>query len=784
MLWKELSYALRQLRKAPSFTFVAILTLALGIGGSTAVFTVVDSVLLKPLSYRNSGQLVVLWERVNFLGSGYVGPNPRHAAMWQDRAGSLSGLALVRGGANGVALGVTEHTRLIGIVRTAPNLLDILQVTPLLGRNFRSDDALKGHDNVAMITDSLWQSLFRGDPNVIGKTVRLAGIPREIIGVLPQSFRFPKRNVLNAFPSQQKTGGEVQEVEMLLPVPIDLNDFGWNSDYGNWLALGRLKTGITVQQAEAELNTIQEQIIREMPPDQRPSNPHNALRAYVQPMQEAVVGDYQKGSWLLLAAVGSLMLIACVNLANAQLGRAITREREAAVRSALGANQWQLLWSSLAENLLLAIAGGVAGVWLADMAVNAFRYYAPIDLPRMAEIHLNWSVLFFATILIIGSGLLFGLLPALKFLHANPQGALQSNSSRTQGTRRSRSVRSWLIGFQVFACTALLLITGLFAKSLLHLLGSDKGFDTAHVMIAEVNLSGNSYAKDQHRIAFDDAVLDKLRTLPVVQSAGLVSAMPLEGETWIDGIFRTDRPNNSPPLSNMRWISPGYFETIREKLVAGRLFEDRDRNEKTAIISGSAAKAAWPGENPIGRQIQWRDVKYTVIGIVRDARNNSLKLPQANMVYLLYTVLPPYSSFFLVRSTQPPDRLAASMRKVIWDYDPTATIARIKSLDSQVSDSLAPERFHTLVLVAFGTAALFLAMLGIYGVLSYTVATRKQEIGVRMALGATRQRIHALTMSEVTIPVLAGLLGGWAASLLIGRVVRTLLYGVKKPTEA
>ncbi len=784
MFLKEVSYALRQLRKAPGFTSVAILTLALGIGGSTAVFTVVDSVILKPLSYRNSGQLVVLWERVSsFLGSGYGGPNPRHAAMWQDRAASLRGLALLRQGAWGISLNSADHPRLIGTVKSSPNLLDILQVKPLLGRGFRPGDAIKGHENVAILTYSLWQSLFGGDPNVIGKTVRLAETPHEVIGVLPQSFHFPNRNVLNSLPSKHKGGGEVQEVGMLLPIPINPNEFSWNGDYGNWLALGRLKPGFTIQQAEAELNTIEEQMIPQIPPGQISSRAHGSLTTYVQPMQEAMVGESQKGLWLLLAAVGSLMLIACVNLANTQLGRAIAREREAAVRSALGASQWQLLWSSLAENLLLALAGGMAGIWLADTAVRAFRYYAPIDLPRMAEIQLNWPVLFFAAILIIGSGLLFGLLPALKFLHADPQGALQRNSSRTQGTRRSRHVRSWLIGFQVFAGTALLLVTGLFTKSLLRLLESEKGFDTNHVMVAEVTPSIKANTEEQQynaSVMFDDAVLNKLRALPGVQSAGLVSAMPLEGERWIEPINRPDRHDNNRPLCNLRWVSSGYFETIHEKLMAGRLFEERDRNEKTAIISELAAKAAWPGEDPIGKQIQWRDVKYTIIGIVGDARNNSLKLPPINMVYLPYTVLPQYPAFFLVRSTQSPDGLAAGMRKAIWNYDSTVTIARVKSLDSQLMDSLASERFHTSVLIAFGTAALFLATLGIYGILSYTVATRKQEIGVRMALGATRQRIYALTMSEAVIPVLAGLLGGWIASLALGRIIRTLLYGVKE----
>jgi predicted permease len=300
-------------------------------------------------------------------------------------------------------------------------------------------------------------------------------------------------------------------------------------------------------------------------------------------------------------------------------------------------------------------------------------------------------------------------------------------------------------------------------------------------MIAEATPSIQTKTEKQQHIAaltFDDAVLSRLQALPGVQSAGLVNAMPLEGERWIEPLNRADRPNNNRSLCNVRWVNPGYFETIREKLVAGRLFEERDRNEKTAIISETAARTAWPGENPLGKQVQWRDVKYTIIGIVGDARNNSLKAAPISMLYLPYTVLPQYPAFFLVRSTQSPDSLSVSMRQAIWGYDATVTIARIKSFDSQLTDSLATESFQTLVLTAFGAAALFLAMLGIYGILSYTVAARKQEIGVRMALGATRQRIYALTMSEAAVPVLAGLLGGWVASLAMGRVVRTLLYGV------
>ncbi len=774
----ELRYALRQLRKAPGFTLLAILTLALGISASTAVFTVVDSVILKPLNFRDSGHLVVAWERVKFLAPDpYTGPNPRHEDLWQKRATVFSGLTLLQQGAAGVALG-NEHPRLIGALITYPNLLDVLQVRPLLGRAFRPDDAIEGRDNVAILTYGLWQSLFDGDPKVIGKTVRLADVPHQVIGVLPRNFQFPDGNSLDAFPSSSKqSGGTVPQTAIFLPAVMDLNKLSWDGNFGNWIALGRLKPGISVKQAEAQLDTIQDQIVQQAPPDERGSDPH-PLGAYLQPMQEAVVGSSRMGLWLLMAAVIGLMLIACLNLANAQLGRAIARERESAVRSSLGASGWQLLRGSLAESLLLAAAGGAAGMLLAYESLDLFRRYTPVDIPRLAEIHTNTAVLLFAALLIMGSAFFFGAAPAFASLGADPQRALQQRNARTQGSRQSRQLRRWLIGAQVFGCTALLLVTGLFAKSLLHLLQSDRGFDTGHVVIAEADLTPKSYSKDQSRTAFDDAVLDKLRALPGAQEAALVSAMPLTGETWISGIFRADRPTKNSPLANIRWVSPGYFEVIREKLLEGRLFEERDRNLKSAVISEAAARAAWPGEDPVGRQIVQHDKKYTVVGVVANARNNSLKLAPANMVYFLYPDEPPYATFFMVRSAQPENAIATGMRRSIWSQDPELLIARVKTLDSQVSDSLAPERFQTVVLSSFGIASLLLAMLGIYGVLSYTVAGRKQEIGVRMALGATQQSIYRLTMSEAAWPVLAGLAAGWAVSLAAGHAVKALLYGV------
>ncbi len=329
---------------------------------------------------------------------------------------------------------------------------------------------------------------------------------------------------------------------------------------------------------------------------------------------------------------------------------------------------------------------------------------------------------------------------------------------------------------QVAGCTALLLVTGLFSKSLLHLLGQEKGFDTGQVAVAEVRLTPQTdTAEDQSRVNFDDGVLANLRAIPGVQSVALVSAMPLDGESWIEPVQRMDRPNLEPPLINLRWVSPGYFETTRQRLLAGRFFEEPDRNLSNTVLSDGEAKAMWGNDDPIGGQVKIEGRIFTVIGIVADSRNTSLKTPPARMAYVHYRDRPPFPTYFLIRAANA-GALGAIMRQSIWKYDPDVTIARVKTLDSQLTDSLAPERFETLVLLSFGASALLLAMLGIYGVLSYSVVTRKQEIGVRMALGSTRARIYALTFAEAGAPVFAGVIIGLAASLLASRAIQSLLY--------
>jgi predicted permease len=437
------------------------------------------------------------------------------------------------------------------------------------------------------------------------------------------------------------------------------------------------------------------------------------------------------------------------------------------------------MWSSLSESVVLAILGGTAGILLAVNAIALFKIYSPIDLPRMAEIQLNYGALSFALLLVAGSAVLFGIAPALRFVRTDPQQALQQNNGRMQGSRQGHRLRLTLIGLQVFGCTALLLITGLFAKSLATILSSARGFDTSNILTAEVSARARSYDDVQPRIHFADGVLDRLHRLPGVESVALVSAMPLEGETWLYDIQRPDKPNPHPPLWNMRWVSADYFRLLHERLLAGRFFESRDLNSNVAVISEASARAGWPGEDPVGKQFRFWNQPYTIIGVVADARTTSLKDTPPSTVYLPYhNVGLPLAMVFLVRTAQAPETLSSAVRHAIWEQDPEITISRVKTLDSQVKDSLAVERFQTSLLIAFGTAALFLAMVGIYGVLSYVIAGRTQEVGVRMALGATPRSIYSLTLSEAAMPVTIGLVAGWAASVAAGRVVHKLLYGV------
>jgi predicted permease len=772
---QDLRYGLRQLHKSPSFTLTAVLTLAFGIGATTALFSIVDGVLLKPLAYRDSGRLVVIWERVRFLEKlfPYTGANPRHFDNWRRHSTTLSDLTILQQGSTGVGL-TDDHPRLIGRILALPNFLDILGVQPVLGRNFLPEEAIPGHEKVAILSSHLWKTLYNADPNITSRTIQIAGTPYQIVGVLPPNFYFPKANEFAPAPLAR----QLPDNEILTPLAIDFNDFGLNSDYGNYVPFGRLKSGVSIAQAQDNLDALDDTLARQIPPGQLDGPVHGAFSTYIQPMKEVIVGKTSTRLWLLMAAVLSVLLIACMNLANAQLARLVSRDREAAVRSALGASASRILQSAVAEVLILTLTGGILGVALAFFGVHRLSAYTQLAIPRTQTISVNLTVLAVSILLTVGATVIFGLLPALRLLRINPQQALQ-NSRTFSGSRRSALLRRWLVGAQVFACSTLLLVAGLLAKSLFRLSTFDKGFSTDHVLAADVLLQGNSFKDSKARSAFDDGALDKLRSLPGVRSVSLVSSMLLEGERWIDGITPADSPKNNGTLANYRWISPHYFDTLHQPILEGRDLDDRDRNTFNAVISQTAARAVWPGRSALGRQFLFHDKPFTVVGIVADAYSNSLRTAPVNMVFLPSSNKPPYATYFLIRTTQDPQLLTEEFRTAIWNYDPTVTIARIHTLDSQISDSLAPEHLEAGIFAAFGLAALLLALLGIYGTLSYSVEARTQEVGIRMALGATRKSVYRLMLASIATPVAAGLMLGCLTSLGIGRSLASLLYNTR-----
>jgi predicted permease len=776
-LGRDLRYAFRQLRKSPGFALTAILTLALSIGAVTSVFSVVNAVLLKPFAFRNPDRLVVLREAEDegHAQRSSIPDNYRHFLRLKHDAKSVEDAAIFRQSGASVSPN-GDHPHIVGEVIASPNLLRLLGVRPILGRDFIDDDARQNAENVVILSYEGWQTLFAGDPAVIGKTLRIEGHPVTVIGVLPQRIRFPQISLAPKIDFQEAARDAVL-FEPLAPSARDLT-----ADMGNfnYKAIARLKPGVTLSQADAELEALQKAytLFAHLPLH---------LGIALTPLTKDVASGISGALWMLFSAVGAVLLIACVNLANLQLARAVNAERETAVRAALGASRTQLVRSRLTESLVLALIGGSVGVALAFFGVRLLLALVPANVPRLDEVHVSTPVLLFTAGLSSVAAIAFGILPALRSLRTHPQTALKANSSHAANTQEGRRTRSLFVALQVACTVVLLIVTSLALRSFSHLLRQNRGFDASHVNLAEVDLFAPQYDIDgpkgnAARLAFADRTLAALRQLPGVQSVAVTSVAPLTGETWVDNIFRPDHPvpAGHEPLINVRWINPDYLPTMQSPLVAGRNLVAADRaNPYVALISERAAREAFPGENPIARKISniIPDDKHTVrvIGVVADAHINGLK-DNAAMVYMPYWAFTPLTLSFLVRSAQPGDTLIPEMRRAIWQSDPQVAIPTLKSMDDQVSDSVATDRFQAIVLLSFGAAALLLALLGVYGVLAYSVSLRQQEFGIRIAIGSGKAALTSLVLGEAAASVLCGAAIGLTLSLVTIRFVRSLFY--------
>ena len=781
-------FSIRRLRKSMGFALIAILTLALGIGAVTSVFSVVDTVLLKPFAFPDQDRLIVMREG---RPSDPLPPNYRHYLRLKKDSKTLADAAIFQN--HGVSVSPTgDHPHIVGSIAGSPNILRVFGVQPVMGRDFVPQDAVKGASGVVILTWNGWQTLFNGDPNIIGQTLRDGGEPKTVVGVLPRGIKFPDIPWSPRLMSQQTASGAPPEILIFQPlVPSDWDLKEDTGDY-NYKVIARLKPGVTLARAQAELQGLQQAYTR---------SAHLAvpLGIAVTPFAKDVTSNIGSALWLLFAAVGAVLLIACVNLANLQLVRAVAAERETAVRAALGANKAQLLISRLAESLILAAIGGIAGIALAFAGTRFLIAVAPANVPRLNEVAVNVPVLLFAVSLSLATALLSGVLPALRSLHVNPQTALQANPGRAANTRQGSSTRNLLVAIEVACTVVLLVITALVLRSFSRVLRQDRGFDSGHVSLAQVNLYDAKYddAKpdvDVVKLAFVDRALAALRQLPGVQSAAVTSAMPLAGETWIDNLVRPDHPvpeAEQPPI-NVRFVSPEFLQTMRMQLVSGRDFTEADRkNSHVVLLSERAVHDGFPGEDPIGHKISnivpTPDDKagssgdVMVIGVVANARINGLK-DTAAVAYVPYFAYVPWSLSFIVRSSRPSSTIMPEMRRILWNTDPQVAIPIVKSLDDQLNDSLGSERFQTLLLSSFGAAALMLALLGVYGVLAYSVSLRQQEFGIRIALGSDKSRLVTLVLKQAAWPVLAGAAAGLDLAFAAGRWVSSLLYETR-PTD-
>ncbi len=771
-LWNDLRYALRQLRKSPGFAIVAVLTLALGIGATTAIFTLVYDVLLKPLPYKQPGQLVMMQEQVAEFKDLYptLPMNANHFKNWQQHSRSFQSLAVVQ--PENVPLGAGGHPLQISVLRTTSGIFSVLGVKPKLGRGFTAQEDHPGQPRVVILMYDLWRTQFHSDSNILGKTVTLNGYPCTVIGVMPQSFHLPSSQTLSGAIGSANIHGKTQA---LVPLAFTKEQLQERVGDFNYPGLARLKPGISLAQAQDELNALQHSFSATLPADEKMT-----LSAILIPFQQYLVGNNSKPLIILLVAVGGLLFVGCINIMNLLLARAVSRRQEMAVASALGASRSDLLRASMREAGVLAAIGGAMGIVLAAILVPTLQQFLPEDLNFRGNLHVDWMGVAFAVLLAVIATLLAGAAPAWMSWRTQPQDALRCDSRSAGESRSGKQLRKTLVAAEVAVSVTLVLMTGLVTASLYRLMHVERGFQVDRVLTATIELPGKEYPT---RIDLYKTMLAKLQQLPGVEHVAITSVLPLSGDSWIDmaRVSGDTRSFFQMPTEHWRWISPGYFQALHLPLLEGRFLSNNDDGRNVAVVSALTAKTLWPGKDPIGQQFtHGGDDKKTfaVIGVVGDARTLSLAKPDPMMVYVPYWYRAEPTAGLVVRTSQDPSQMANAIRRTIWSIDPAVAVPTVRALGGVVADSVATRRFEMDLLLLFAISAWLLAGLGVYGVATYSVVQRRQEIGLRMALGAQRGNIYAQVLREGLTPVFAGAVVGIAVAFASARLIGSLLFQV------
>jgi predicted permease len=768
-LLQDIRYGLRILRRSPGFALVAVLALALGIGATTAIFSVVDAVVLKPLPYHDPGRLVQIWMR--FTGIGI--PNDRNwvsAPEFQDlqQNNSFSAVAAIDTANFNIHIGDTPERIVAGVVSTT--FFPLLGAQAQLGRVFMPAEGRPGREHVVLLSDGLWRRRFGADRGVLGRKLVMNGQSNEIVGVMPPGFNMP------------------QDVEVWIPLVFSAADLTPNNRGNHGLeAIARIQPNLTIAQARTDMAAVSRRMIEQN--RQYPYREYN-FGVILVPLLEQQIGDIQLALWVLMGAVSLVLLIACGNVANLLLARASARQREIAVRQALGVGRWRLTRQLLTESVLLALTGGAAGLLLAYAALRLVVAASATSFPRVAGTHMDPGVLMFTLAISLSTGILFGLAPAFQAWRQTMHDVLKEGGRGSAGGH-SHGLRSALVVGELALSLALLAGSGLLIRSFMRLQEVDAGFRPDGVLTMRVSLPEDKYAKPEQTRQFYRDLLDRVRQLPGVDAAGAVTGLPLSGTGW-SGTATIDTQavpeNDRSPEADQRPVTAGYFEAMGIGLVRGRYFDARDNQTAApvAIVDETLAHTYWPHQDAIGQRIRqggrgstnpWR----TIVGVVRHVRYRTLESPSRVEFYWPY----PQTNFALgsmslaIHTKADPRLLANAVQREVSAIDPDEPVYRIRTMQELMDESVARRRFSMWLLAIFAGVALLLAAVGIYGVMSYTVAQRAHEMGIRMALGARGGNILWLVLGQSLGLTGAGLAIGLAASLLLTRLMATLLFDVK-----
>jgi putative ABC transport system permease protein len=764
---KDIRYGVRGLLKHPGFTAIVVITLALGIGASTAIFSVVDNVLLRRLPYRNAERIVAIQEMNQEGKRGQV--TSANFLDWRAQNTTFEQLTAIKQTTSNLAL--SDHAERIELAQTNANFFDVFGLTPQYGRLFIPQDEQAGHEAVVIVSDSLWQRRFGSDPSLVGKPITLDGRNFTVIGITPPGFQYPDKTELWVPPLQ------------LVPELYPGQDVTQTRGMGYLAAVALLKPGVSLPQAAAEMETITARLRQQYP------NTNNRRFNRVVSLHEHLIGDTNKVLWLLLGAVTFVLLIGCANVANLLLASGASRQKEMAIRTALGASRWRVMRQLFTESTILALTGGAFGVLIAIWGLAAITRLLPGDFPRLNEIHLDLRILAFTFAASVLTGILFGLAPALHISRFDIQDSIRETGRGTSGSRRQNRFRQALIVGEVALSVVLLAGAGLLFRSFLRLQSVKTGFDSEQVLTARLTPSGTNFKNQADYDKFYMQVIEKISAVPGVLKAGLINTLPLDkGPTT--GFRVEGRPILTPdkwPSVNYRAVSPDYFRAMGIPVLQGRIYTDRDNTGAplVMIINEQTAHEIFPDENPVGKRITFgntdqnrQPVWFEIVGVVANVR--SLELREESQSEIYFSSLQDYwpAMSLVVRSTVEPASLAAAVRQAVNEVDKSVPVSQVRPMDKVVSESITQPRFNLFLLALFSTVAMLLSAAGIYGVTAYTVSQRTHELGIRIALGAQVGDVLKMILGQGMAVIGVGLLLGLAAAFGLMRLLRSLLFGV------